>query len=971
MIIIYFIPLEYKKRRLHSLEVDLKFKQFQNIPLLKPIKEALSKRELFTKSLFSRPESLSRLLPYDGFIEEENIFQLKDGSLGAVFEIDLLEHEPMTEAQVFKAVSSTKSWFSLPENCVLQVLYEQSSYSHFDKKIQSIEESYREAHPVSQILFSEKMKALKESCKKSLKESYKEEVKSHHLGETPVSSKSTKHSQSQSSALPNTASPLKRRTLLSIRYFPENKTKVRFKDYLHRGEDLLHKGMRHFVYELRTFGHLLKNIQSNSEIGLKPLGGAEVLNELRRFFNPRSYYEREFVPYNHGDSLSNQFLFNSPELDYSGIEREGVKTKTLSLKTSPLYAYDGGMAYFVSLNFPFKLSLNFSFPSKTKANQFFGIKEFFLENTLSAKGMIQKEEIKKIQEKLARDDRCLHMTFNVIIEGESDEELEERTRKICHIFHNKLECEIIEEDDIGLGLCLNSLPMNYTPDADYSTQRAIRILRSDAMRFLPIFDSFRGLKNPLSVFLSRENNIVPFSLTENETSNHTVVLADTGSGKSAFISECLQAAKRLSPEPLIFIIDKKSSYSMLSEFYGGELTIFDRNQDLPFSPFKGIYDEEKIAFLTKLISLSIQLTSPSFELESEHQIAITRALKLAYLKKCEGQGLSYVDGELLKKDTNGKIEISMEDFVIELGSLVDDGRGQMKKVVEPLLSKLKPFYGEGIYTKFFQGGPSEVISKGSRSHGNQSHANLSHNQPHAKHSHGSQPHDNQPHEGDSRGSQHYENHHCELSSPNKLFYVYDLDALDSDPILQTLMTMSVIEEIRSILSLPENQGRTGFLVMEEFAMLGRNNPAFRDFAIDFAETMRKRGCWLITLTPRPQNYFELEVGKAFWGVADNFIFLQMSSDNVDFISKHSSLFDEANREIVRSLRTKNGQYADVFYMNKKKIKQGAFRYRQTPLDRWMSPTNALDVREALKALHSHDNKWETLRFLAKTFPSVS
>ena len=852
-----------------------------HISLHKIIREALCKRELFIKALFSRPESLSHLLPYDGFIEEEKIFQLKDGSLGAVFKINLLEHEPLTERRILSAASSTKNWFSLPENCVLQVVYEQSNYSSLDDKIQKIENSYQKAHPVSKILFSEKIKELKNSCNK-------------------------KRSQDQSSLL-------KRRAFLSIRYFPEKKTTIKVKDYLNRGEGLLHKEMRHFVYDLQTFKYILKNIQSNSEIKLKMLGACEVIDDLRRFFNPKTYYKRKLAPCNKGISLSDQFLFNSPTLDYSGIKRENVKTRTLTLKTSPLYAYDGGMSYFVGLDFPFKLSLNFSFPSKSKVSQFFGIKEFFLENTLSAKGRLQKEEVKLVQEKLARDDRCLHMTFNVIIEGESDEELDEKTQKICHIFHNKLECEVIEEDDIGLGLCLNSLPLNYTPDAGFSTQRFIRILRSDAMKFIPIFDSFRGLKKPLSIFSSRENNIVPFSLTENETSNHTVVLADTGSGKSAFVSECLQAAKRLSPEPLVFIIDKKSSYSMLSEYYNGELTVFDRNQEVPFSPFKGVYDEEKIAFLTKLISLSIKLTSPSFELESEHQTAISKALKQAYLKKCDLQGLSFVDGEFLKQEVDANVELSMEDFVVELGALVDNGKKQTQKIVEPLISKLKPFYGEGLYAKFFSAT-------------------------------------------------------CDSSQQKKLLYVYDLDALDGDPILQTLMTMSIIEEIRRILCLPENQGRTGFLVMEEFAMLGRNNPAFRDFAIDFAETMRKRGCWLITLTPRPQNYFELEVGKAFWAVADNFIFLQMSSDNVDFISENSSLFDEANREIVRSLRTENGKYADVFYMNKKKTKQGAFRYRQTPLDRWMCPTNALDIKEALKALKTHDNKWEALKFLSDNFP---
>ncbi|MBT4761937.1 MAG: TraC family protein [Bdellovibrionaceae bacterium] len=853
--------------------------QSQRIPMPKSIEEALCKRELFTKSLFSRPESLSSLMPYDGFIEEENIFQMKDGSLGAVFEVDLLEHESITEKQILRAIASTKNWFSLPENCVLQVLYEQSAYSQFDKTIQQIEDSYQEAHSVSKVLFSEKIKNLKKSCKKT-----------------------------------DDKTPLKRRTILSIRYFPEVKTKIKASEYCKRSEALLHREMSSFVHELQTFRHILKNIESNSELNLKSFNGSDLLDFLRKFFNPATFYKREFAPYNKRTSLSDQFLFNSPKLNYSGLDREGVKTRTLTLKTSPLYAYDGGMAYFVSLDFPFKLSLNFSFPSKTNVKKFFGIKEFFLENTLSAKGKIQKEEIKEVQEKLARDDRCLQLTFNVIVEGKSDEELDERTRKICQIFHNKLECEIIEEDDIGLGLCLNSLPLNYTPDADYSTQRSIRVLRSDALKFIPIFDSFRGLKKSLSFFLSRENNIVPFSLTENETSNHSVLLSDTGSGKSAFVIECIQAAKRMSPEPIVFIIDKKSSYSMLSEYYDGELTVFDRNKKVPFSPFRGKYDEEKIAFLTKIISLAVKLTSPSYELESEHQTAITKALKLAYIKKCNRQGLSYVEGELFKQDVDGDVELSMEDFVVELGSLVDDGKNKTREVVESLISKLKPFYGDGIYAKFFSATNSDS------------------------------------------------------SSSEKLFYIYDLDALDGDPVLQTLMTMSVIEEIRCIISLPSNQGRTGFLVMEEFAMLGRNNPAFRDFAIDFCETMRKKNCWLLSLTPRPQNYFELETGKAFWGTASNYIFLQMNPDSCDFIAKNSSLIDEANSEIIKSLRTKNGEYADVFYMNKEKSKQGAFRYRQTSLDRWMSPTNALDAREALNALQTHENKWEALKYLAETYP---
>lgn len=852
-----------------------------SISLPKPIVRALGEEEIFTHALFQRPESLSALLPFDEFIESSKLFRHKDGSLGSIFEAALLEHEPMTGEQIVKAVEGLKSWFTLPENCVLQVLFEQSALSPFDDRFKESEAEYPQPHSVSRALFQSRILRIREACNKA----------------DPLST-------------------LGRKTLVSIRYFPKL-TETKFgQGFLKRGEALLYKEMKGFINESREFSQIITNFQHNSKIPLKQLSAPEVLDHLRRFFNPKTYYKRTFAPYNPSISISEQIIYHNPILDYSGIEREGIKTKTLTLKTSPQYAYPGGMAHFTRLPFPFKLSLNFSFPSKTKTKTFFDMKEFFLQNTPSAKAKRQREEVLEVQDRLARDDRCLQLTFSVILEAESDEVLDHHVREVINVFHNDLECETILEDDIGLGLCLNSIPLNYTPKSDYSTKRAIRVLRSDATKFLPIFDSFRGLTKPLQIYLSRENNLVRFSLLENETSNHTVCLADSGSGKSAFILDCIQASKRIDPEPLVFVIDKKSSYLMLSEYFDGDLTVFDRAKEMPFSPFRGIYDEEKIAFLTGLIASCIKLTSPSFELESSHQGAISKALKLAYHKKAQQAGLSYVEGELLEQTRNQEVELSMDDFITELGALPSESQFEKSmQETDELIQKLIPFFGDGIYAQYFRGTPRKQNSK------------------------------------------------------SKLFYIYDLDALDSDPVLQAIMTMAVVEEIRRIIKLPENQGRTGFIVLEELGMLGRDNPTASRFILDAAETFRKLGYWLIGLTPRPQNYFELEAGKAMWSVADNFIFLQMSEDNVDYLSKHSSLLDEANQGIIKSLRTKRGSYADVFYMNKKKDKQGAFRYFQTPYDRWLAPTNAKDAREAARALKRFkDHKWQALEYLAQTYP---
>jgi hypothetical protein len=848
--------------------------------LAKPIQHALGHQDTFVKALFERPESLSALLVYDEFLPDKGIFVNKDGSLGAVFEATLLEHEPLVTEQVLQAVESLKSWFSLPSQCVLQVLFDQAHISPLDETFEKLKNQYAEGHPVSDILFKTRFKQLQEAA--------------------------------------NTDSSLAtfaRRAYISLRYFPSVSTK-RSSLMMKRGEAVLYKEMKGFVRESREFTQIVTNFQHNSKVPLKQLGAAELLDVLRRFFNPKTYYKRSFAPYNPSLPLSEQILYSSPTLSYRGVEREGIKTRTLSLKTSPQYAYPGGMAYFLKLPFPFKLALNFKFPTKRQTKSFFDMKEFFLQNTPSARAKRQREEVLEVQDKLARDDRCLHLTFSVIIEAETDEILESRVREVVNIFNNDLDCETILEDDIGLGLCLNSLPLNYSPRSDHSSQRYIRILKSDAVKFLPVFDSFRGLSKPVQLYVSRENNLVPFSLLENETSNHTVVLADSGSGKSAFIIDCMQAMKRMRPEPLVFVVDKKSSYVMACEYFDGDLTVFDRTKDMPFTPFRGVYDEGKIGFLTNLLLAGIKMTSPSFSMESIHQSAISKALKLAYEKKVKQAGLAYVEGELLNQGTGQETELQMEDFIAELARLPSEKEFETcGDVIDSLLKLLMPFYGDGTYARYFKGGTNKRPSK------------------------------------------------------KVSLFAYDLDALESGETLRSLMTMAVFEEIRQTIMRPENRDRGGIIILEELQALGRNNPTASSLVINFAETMRKLGFWLISLTPRPQNYFELEAGQAMWGVADNFLFLQMGADNVDYLAKHSSLLDEASTEIIKSLRTKRGQYAEVFYMNKKKTRQGAFRYFQTALDRWLAPTNAKDASEAAKALRKFkDDKWQALTYLAEKFP---
>jgi hypothetical protein len=441
-------------------------------------------------------------------------------------------------------------------------------------------------------------------------------------------------------------------------------------------------------------------------------------------------------------------------------------------------------------------------------------------------------------------------------------------------------------------LCLNALPLFYTPASDHSSQRFVRIMNKDATRLLPVFDSYRGLENPMQLFLSRENNLVRFSWASNPISNHTAILGDTGSGKSKFALDCVQAMKLKNPEPLIFVIDKRASCEALCREFDGSLSVFDPKRGMPFSSFRGAFDDGKIQFLTKLILTAVKLTSTSFDLESHHLSIVSRALKEAYLRRARERGVEYKEGGLVEAGSENEVSVSMDDVIASMSALTAEAEFEsLKDQIDDLITRLMPFYGDGVYGTFFRGQEKT------------------------------------------------------LKAESKMLYAYDLEALDSDETLKVLMSMCVIHEIMTKMAKPESMKRGGVLYIEELGCLGRDNPIVGEFVVEAAERMRKMGFNLMGVAPNPRVFFETEAGKAVWGGADNFFFLKMSPDNVRYLKEKSSLLNDASLEILTTLDTKVNEFAEVFYTNKGGTHQGAFRYIQSDLDRKTSVNSEKDLEE--------------------------
>jgi type IV secretory pathway VirB4 component len=818
--------------------------------------------------LCKKPDSIAKFFIYDEYLEEHKIFVHRDGSFGVTYRLSPREHETMTSEQIIEFVSSAQTLLTLEPGYTVQVRMAQTDLA-------SLQNEREQGNPLSQMIFAER-----------------------------------------SEFLANQIGLFQRTLQISIRYFPpqEGITGTMQKLFATQAHDLKNIAS-HVGKYLRAFIGRLDMYELSSPFELERITAEELLSQLRAKMNPLSHATREFASHTPSAAIGEQIVYCKPQVRHGKVQFEDTTYKVLSLKNPPAYVFPGQMALLTTLDFPFEIVTNFNFPHASKTKRYLDMKEFFLQNTPSAKARRQREEVLEVQDRLARDDACLQMSFHIILSGKDEEVIAQRIRRLKSAFATSLDCELIEETDIGFGLFLQTLPMGYSPDVDLSARRFIRMLRSDAAQFLPLFDSFRGLKSTDQVYVSREKNVVPFGLLGNETSNHTVVVADSGSGKSAFIISCIQGLKRQDPEPLVFCLDKKSSYPMMSKFYGGELTVFEVGKEMPFSVFSGVFDEEKAIFLTRLICAAIKLVESDFKIKPEVHEAITRAFKLAHQKKQKLKNVVLLEGQLMESNTGEPAQINLEDFIIELSSLcAEKDYEKLKDEVDLVCQKLRPFYGDGVYAHFFKS-------------------------------------------------------QQKTSNPKTGLFVYDLDALDGDPVLRSLMSIAILEEIKRIKKLPENKNTPVVLVVEEMGRLGQIKE-IADMLIDFAETGRKLGMWLIAISPRAKHFFEGEVGKAMWSVADNYLFLQMSSDNVNYLAENSAMIDEAGKQIIASLRLHKGSHAEVFYMNKKKTRQGAFCYHQTPLERWLAPTNVKDMAMALEVLKKFPGKpREAIAYLAKNYPN--
>lgn len=169
-----------------------------------------------------------------------------------------------------------------------------------------------------------------------------------------------------------------------------------------------------------------------------------------------------------------------------------------------------------------------------------------------------------------------------------DHEKVDTTSAVITTYYSSLGLQMAEEKRILLPAFFNALPLNPTQESIKNLFRYSTMAASHAVALLPVVSDWRGNANKGCAMLhvSRRGQIAAFDLYDSMTNYNGVVFAESGSGKSFFTQDLI--VNYLSKGAKVWVIDVGRSYYKLAKVLKGEFIEFTEDSGICLNPFTHI-----------------------------------------------------------------------------------------------------------------------------------------------------------------------------------------------------------------------------------------------------------------------------------------------------------------------------------------------------------------------------------------------
>lgn len=842
--------------------------------------------------LKNQSESFAKYLPYVTFLDlERPTCLLNDGSLGVAWELSPLSHEAMSYEDLKTKLENISLIFNKERSEIsFQLIFDSEPQLHVP-----FEEAYTVSKTSPEFFIQKRIEEVKKFAFKP----------NHYLR------------------------LMQRKVYLTLHY--AKKSSIAQKSILekHATESVQEtEELMLISQDLNRVCDEVEYVLKHSSIAFKQVHAQGFLHNLRSVFHSisdRQNNETLKSIFDADKTLSSQVLKGFLEVIPNAIGVGEDTWEVLSWIDQPPSVYFGLFATLLTIDMPLRMVLNIR---KCADVSDLDRKQFLLKNASDSFGEMQREQIKGTQDRIARGENLLFISLHLFVRNCNLNILQAKENGIGKQLVSKMktltQIDFLLEKYNAPAIFMMSLPFCFSSSCAGFSGREKRVLSGNVAPYLPIFGGFQGTKSNLQLMISRAGDAIWLNPFDSETSPHIAVLASSGGGKSFFAQNLMMSffAKESSKKPLLFIIDKKTSYEIFAKVVGEEFgsQIVKPPEYFP-NIFRGKIDEYRLPVIVGILKTAMSLVTKDAELGSIEEILLTQAVKETFEQHALDASTDFKDGKLRAKDT-GKMQVPRLSDVVDNLFPVCAKLQLNEQIAKKISQYLSPFLDNGPYNNLFN-----------------------------------------------------KLEYDELDPQTPGVSLFDIDFVSSHPILSTLTTQMILSEILRQIRRPENIGKTGMLVIEEVGVLAQGSPELTQFIQDAWKTFRKLGFCCMGLTNEVDDYVKKAGAREIWNVSPNKILLKMTGKDLQKALhgevNYPPLFeDKLVGNLLSSLKKEDGKYSQGFWWSEET--KGSFIYIPTCYDYWCAASKPIEVNvvyEVAKCFSGHKKPFfEAVNWLAEWFP---
>lgn len=384
-------------------------------------------------------------------------------------------------------------------------------------------------------------------------------------------------------------------------------------------------------------------------------------------------------------------------------------------------------------------------------------------------------------------------------------------------------------------------------------------------RLAPMQGEYVGVDVPHLMLVGRRGQPFFWSPFGNTEGNHnTAVIGSSGSGKSVFMQEIATALRSAGCE--VFVIDDGRSFQSSCQIQEGAWLRFSMDLDVCLNPFSmadfdlAAAEPEYEAEVKRSIAVQVEsMCRAETRATPEERGVIDQAVNMVWRRRGPTGSIDHVCDVMLGRwALHDPAAASVEDADAVADTAVEVELLDFGQRGRDLALSLAAYTSSGTYGRFFNG-----------------LANI------------------------------------EITNP---YTVFEMSDLETKPELRSVIVLGLMFLVRQRMKKGGRALRKALIIDEAWQLLG--DGATGEFIEGFARRCRKEGGALITGTQSLNDYYDTGSGaRACIENSDWKICLRLIPEALDQLRNNTRLsVDEASMTILKSLKTSDGEYSEVFVM---------------------------------------------------------